>query len=51
VEVAKSVGFNSLLLAAIGLDLSFIDTPWLAAGKFIIAKLQKVKNPSQRTGS
>jgi len=34
-EIAKSVGFNLLQPAAIELNLSFIDTPWLAAGKFI----------------
>jgi len=34
-EIAKSVGFNSPQLAAVGWNLSFIDTPWLAAGKFI----------------
>jgi hypothetical protein len=35
VEIAKSAAFNSPQLAALGLNLSFIDTPWLAAGKFI----------------
>jgi len=34
-EIAKSVGFNSPQLAAIGLNLSLIDIPWLAAGEFI----------------
>jgi hypothetical protein len=33
-EIAKSVGFNSRKLAAIGLNLSFIDTSWLVGGKF-----------------
>jgi hypothetical protein len=35
VEIAKFAGFNSPQLAALGLNLSFTDTPWLAAGKFI----------------
>ena len=35
IEIAKSVGFNSPPLAAIRLNLSLINTPWLAAGKFI----------------
>jgi hypothetical protein len=35
-KIAKSAGFNSPQLAALGLNLSFTDTPWLAAGKFII---------------
>jgi hypothetical protein len=35
VEIAKSAGFNSPQLAALGKKLSFIDTPRLAAGKFI----------------
>jgi hypothetical protein len=34
-EIAKSAGFNSPQLAALGLKLPFTDTPWLAAGKFI----------------
>jgi acyl-CoA reductase-like NAD-dependent aldehyde dehydrogenase len=42
VEIAKSAGFNSPQLAAIRLNLSFIDTPWLAAGKFIF-----IEPPSQ----
>jgi hypothetical protein len=41
VEIAKSAGFNSPQLAALGLNLSFIDTPWLAAGKFIFRLLDK----------
>jgi hypothetical protein len=36
VEIVKSAGFNSLQLAALGLNLTFIDTPWFAAGKFIL---------------
>jgi hypothetical protein len=36
VEIAKSAGFNSPQLAALGLNLSFTDTPWLAAGEFIV---------------
>jgi hypothetical protein len=40
-EIAKSAGFNSPQLGALGLKLPFTDTPWLAAGKFI----QTQKNP------
>jgi hypothetical protein len=35
VEIVKPAGFNSPQLAALGLNLTFIDTPWLAAGKLI----------------
>jgi hypothetical protein len=41
VEIAKSAGFNSPQLAALGLNLSFIDTPWLAAGKFIFSQSKR----------
>jgi len=34
-QIAQSVGFNSPQRAAIGFNQSFIDTPWLGAGKFI----------------
>jgi hypothetical protein len=36
VEIAKSAGFNSPQLAALRLNLFFIDTPWLDAGNFIM---------------
>jgi hypothetical protein len=36
VEIAKSAGFKSPQLAALGLNLSFIDSQWLAVGKFIV---------------
>jgi hypothetical protein len=36
VETAKSAGFNSPQLAALRLNLFLIDTPWLAAGNFIL---------------
>jgi hypothetical protein len=49
VEIEKSARFNSPQLAAIRLNLSFIDTPWLAAGKFIVTNELKFKmtNPPQ----
>jgi hypothetical protein len=42
VEIAKSVGFNSPQLAALRLNLSLIDTPWLAAGNFITFMIKKI---------
>jgi hypothetical protein len=36
VEIAKSAGFKFPQLVALGLNLSFIDSQWLAVGKFIV---------------
>jgi hypothetical protein len=44
VEIAKFAGFNSPQLAALGLNLSFTDTPWLAAGKFISLRKRWIQN-------
>jgi len=38
-EIAKSGGFNCPQLAAIGWNISFIDTPWLAAGTFFRSRI------------
>jgi hypothetical protein len=39
VEISEYAGSNSPQLAAFGQNLSLIDTPWLATGKFIIVVL------------
>jgi hypothetical protein len=41
--ISKYGGFNSPQLAALGLNLPFIETPWLAAEKFIEYSKKKSK--------